>query len=104
MRQYYIFNREDIEADIKRLGRRKARKKWRIPSPTLTGLLARWNKKEEKVEVHEEPDLYSSTPVVTFVISDLDLKRLEPADYERAWEILELIVRARHKIKKERRA
>ena len=41
---YYLKNKPAILADINLAGQTKARKKWLIPSGTLTGLLRRWER------------------------------------------------------------
>ena len=47
MQRYYKYNRPEIEADLKALGRKAAREKWCIPGGTMSGLLARWAKKDK---------------------------------------------------------
>ena len=42
MKRFYDLHREDILLDIKKIGSKAAREKWRIASSTLNGLIKRW--------------------------------------------------------------
>ncbi len=123
MKLYYDFNKEAIQADIHRLGRKKARIKWGIPWGSYTGLLTRWSRngtpapapagesmiifsEEESPAGKTEPAPVSGfeltgDPEVILTITDHDLARLDGRDFDLVWDSLGAIVRGRGKAKKE---